>query len=567
MKQPNQLKFQRSSGLRIIPLGGQEEVGRNMTVFENGNDIIIIDMGLQFPEEHMHGIDYLIPNISYLKGKERNIRGVIFTHGHLDHIGAAPMLLERLGNPLVIGRPLTLGLIKNRQEDYKKGTANRLKTMTIKSIGQRMSLGSFHISFFPVDHSIMDAVGVVVETKHATVIHTGDWTYEKNPINRNPISYAHLSKLPKPTILLLESLGSTQTKERVPERVMYANMEKLITDAPGRIIIATFASQVERIKLMLQYAEKHGRKVALDGYSMKFNIELAKQLGYLRVRRDLIVPINKIDNYPDRRIMVLCTGAQGENRAVLSRIVNGEHRFVRIKQNDTIVFSSSIIPGNEATIQKLKDNLYRLCDNVVHSDIMDVHSSGHSSAQDMVDVIQQIRPTYFLPVYANHYFLKEAKKLMVRNGFPEKNIFVLDDGSILEFSGGKPRMAKQKAITDNVYVDGLGIGDISHVILRDRQTLAEDGMVVVIAKVSTRTGEVIGDPDLIVKGFINEQLHRERQLMAETKKRIKKILKDKEPRSNANGGYQESKIAQDLAQYFFSKTQRRPMIIPVLIKV
>lgn len=554
-------------GLRIIPLGGQEEVGRNMTVFELENDIVILDMGVQFPEEYMHGIDYIIPNASYLKGKEKNIRGVIFSHGHLDHIGAAPILLERLGNPLIIGRPLTLGLVKNRQEDYKKGTSGKLKTLTIKSINQTVKLGNFTLKFFPVDHSIMDAVGVILETKYGTVIHPGDWTYEKNPINRKPITYHQLAKLKKPTFLMLESLGAIQTKERVPEQVMYRNTEKLIREAPGRIIISTFASQIERIKLMLEFAEKHGRKVALDGYSMKVNIELAKQFGYIKIKSKTLIPIERVNNFPDKRVMIICTGAQGENRAVLSRMVNGEHRFVKIKKNDTVVFSSSVIPGNEVTIQRLKDNLYRLCDNVVHSDIMDVHSSGHSSAKNLVEVVQQIRPTYFIPVYANHYFLKEAAKLMTRNRFPEKNIFILDNGSILENKAGHPRLLKQKANTDYVYVDGLGVGDISHVILRDRHTLSEDGMVVVIAKISDKTGEIVGEPELIMRGFINETLNKEKQLISNTKQRIKKILKDKEPRAAASEGYQRQKITEDLGQYFFNKTQRRPMIIPVLINV
>lgn len=566
-KQKNQITVKPSDTLRIIPLGGQEEVGRNMTVFELGNDIVLLDMGVQFPEEYMLGIDYIIPNINYLKGKEKNIRGVIFSHGHLDHIGAAPILLEQLGNPLIIGRPLTLGLVKNRQEDYKKGTANRLKTMTIDSVNQTIRLGGFIVRFFAVDHSIMDAVGVILETRHGTIIHPGDWTYEKNPISHTPVIYSNLAKVKRPSILMLESLGATQMKERVPEEVMYKNIEKLIAETPGRIIIATFSSQIERSKLILQFAEKYNKKVALDGYSMKVNIEMAQQFGYIKVRKGTIVPIDKISHVPDKQVIILCTGAQGESKAVLSRIVNGEHRFIKIRKNDTVVFSSSVIPGNENTIQRLKDNLYRLSDNVVHSEIMDIHSSGHSTATDMVEVVtQQIKPDYYLPIYANHYFLKEAKKLMMRNGFPEKKIFVLDNGSILEFKFGKPRLLSQKAMTDYIYVDGLGVGDVSHVILRDRQTLAGDGMVVVIAKINDRTGKILGEPDLIAKGFINQSLHRDQQIIQNAKAKIKQLLKDSgdKPKEEI---YLQNKITDVLGQYFFSKTKRRPMIIPVLIKV
>lgn len=555
-----------SDTLRIIPLGGQEEVGRNMTVFEYGGDIVILDMGVQFPEEDMLGIDYIIPNISCLKGREKNIRGVIFSHGHLDHIGASPILLEALGNPLIVGRPLTLALVKNRVEDFKKGAARHLKTVTIKGVNDRIRLGKFSVSFFPVDHSIMDAVGVVLSTPHGTVIHPGDWTYEKDPVGRRSVEYTTLSRLPKPTILMLESLGSTSMKPRVPEKVMYANLEKIIMSAPGRVIIGTFSSQIERIKHILEFAASQGKKVALDGYSMKMNVETAKELGYIKVHKETIIGVERISDYPDRRVIVLCTGAQGESNAVLSRIVNGNHRFVQIKKTDTIIFSSSVIPGNERTIQRLKDSLYRMSDNVIHSDIMDIHSSGHSTAEDMIAVMKQIRPTYFVPVYANHYFLKEAEKLAVRAGFPKERVFVLDNGSILEFNHGKPKLHPEKVPTDYVFVDGLGVGDVSHVVLRDRQMLAADGMVVIIVSVDRKTAKIVGDPDIISRGFVH--LKTSKRLIDDTRKKIISILKDGAPHSqSANEAYIGNKLRDAIGQYLFSKTNRRPMILPVIIDV
>lgn len=552
--------------MRIIPLGGQEEVGRNMTVFEYKNDLIILDMGVQFPEEDMLGIDYIIPNISSLRGKEHRIRGVIFSHGHLDHIGAAPILLEKLGNPVIIGRPLTLALLKRRQEDYKPGTVKQLKTITIKSVGDRLKLGGFSIGFFPVDHSIMDAVGVVISTPHGTVIHPGDWTYEHDPVGRTRVDYHQLANLPKPTILMLESLGSTKTTPRIPERVMYENLEKLITETPGRIIIGTFSSQIERIKHIIEFAEHIGKKVALDGYSMKINVETAQKLGYVKARKGTLIRVDQAHKYPDNRLIIVCTGAQGEGNAVLSRIVSGNHRFIKIKKADTIVFSSSVIPGNERSIQRLKDNLYRMCDNVVHSDIMDIHSGGHSSADDMLQVLHQIRPTYFLPVYANHYFLKEAEKLAIRDGFPKDNIFVLDNGSILEFARAKPpHLFPNKVATDYVFVDGLGIGDVSHVVLRDRQMLAADGMVVIIVSIDRGTGNLVGEPDIISRGFVH--LKSSKRLIDDTKKKVHALLKDVDPRSQANEGYISNKIRDTIGQYLFSKTNRRPMILPVVIDV
>lgn len=551
--------------LRIIPIGGNEEVGRNCTIFEYGNDIIILDMGVQFPEEDMPGVDYIIPNLSYLRGKENRVRGVVFSHGHLDHIGASAILLERLGYPQIVGRPLTLAMIKHRVDDFQKGAAKRLKTIVIKNVNDRITLGGFKIGFFPVDHSIMDAVGVIIHTPHGTVVHPGDWTYEKDPVGRKAIEYRHLANLPKPTILMLESLGSMSSKERVPERVMYANLEKLITEAPGRLIIGTFSSQLERIKYVLEFAEKLGKKVALDGFSMKNNVEIAKVLGYIAVKKDTIIPVEKIHDFPDRRVVVLCTGAQGESNAVLSRIMNGDHRSIKIQKTDTIVFSSSVIPGNERTIQRLKDSLYRLTDNVIHSDIMDVHSSGHSTAEDMRQVIRQIKPTYFLPVYANHYFLKEAQKLAVRDGMPKDNTFILDNGNVLEFVNGKPKLLPGKVKTDYVFVDGLGVGDVSNVVLRDRQTMANEGMVVVIVNVDRHTGRLVNQPNIITHGFVYAKTNT--RLIEETKKKVQALLKDSDKRTGPNEGYLVNRIRDGLGTFLFQKTERRPMIIPVVLDV
>lgn len=551
--------------LHIIPLGGQEEVGRNMTVFEYGNDIVLLDMGIQFPEEDMPGIDYVIPDVSYLKGKEKNIRGVIFSHGHLDHVGAAPILLEKLGNPMIIGRPLTLALIKRRQEDYKKGTTKQLRTLQLNSVNQTVRLGSFTASFFAVDHSIMDAVGMVLRTPEGTVIHPGDWTMEKDPVGRKPLDYHFLAKLPKPTILMLESLGAIRTSDAVPQKVMLDNLLKLIKEAPGRIVIGTFSSQLERIKHVIEFAEQLGKKVALDGYSMKMNVRIAKELGYIKAKEHTLIGIEQIDRYPAQRIIVLCTGAQGEGNAVLSRIVNGTHRFVRILPKDTIVFSSSVIPGNERSIQRLKDNLYRLTDNVIHSDIMDVHSGGHSNIATMQAMLHQVRPTYFLPVYANHFFLKEAKKLAEREGFPSERIFVLDNGSVFAVERNKARILPKKVPIDYVFVDGLGIGDISHVVLRDRQQMAEDGMLVIVVTVDRKSGKLAGDPEILSRGFV--YMKESRNLIRETMEKIRKILKEQGSKTSPDDAFLRNKLRDELGAFLFQKTERRPLILPFVVEV
>ncbi|OGF28406.1 hypothetical protein A2242_01370 [Candidatus Falkowbacteria bacterium RIFOXYA2_FULL_47_9] len=556
------------SGLKIYPLGGQEEVGRNCTVFEYDNDIVILDMGLQFPDEDMPGIDYIIPNVSSLKGKERNIRGVIFSHGHLDHIGAAPILLEQLGNPPIIGRNLTLAMIKHRQEDYKRGTTKNLKTIPIHNISQVMQLGKFTVKFFRVEHSIVDAVGVILQTPHGTVIHPGDWTIEDDPLSGERIDYEHLASLPSPRILMLESLGVAYTKERIPVKGTLANLEKLISEAPGRIIIGTFASQLERITQLLAYAEKIGKKVALDGYSMKMNVKIAQELGYIPAHKNILIPVEDIHKYPENKILLICTGAQGEANAVFARIVNGSHRSVTIKKSDVVVFSSSVIPGNERSIQKIKDQIYRLSDNVIHNDIMDVHSGGHANAEDIKRVLHQIKPDYFLPVYAHYFMLVEAKKLALREGFRDDQVFVLENGQIIEFARNKkPQVLKKKVNTDYVMVDGLGIGDVSEVVLRDRQVMSEDGMLVVIATIYSKTGKLVGNPDIISRGFI--YMKDNKDLVEKTRKKITEIVMsgDTKSRAKADENFIKNKLRNDLGQFLFQKTKRRPMVLPVIIKV
>lgn len=556
--------------LRIIPLGGMEEVGKNMTIFEYGNDIIILDMGLQFPEEGMHGIDYIIPNISYLKGKEKNVKAVIFSHGHLDHIGAAPILLERLGYPTILGRPLTLAMVKHRQEDYKPKSINLLKVLPIKDIKNRFSFGAFNISFFQVDHSIMDAVGVILETPDGTVLHPGDWTLDKDKHGRPLLNYSHLARIKKkPTILMLESLGSVDIRPSATQDEMHENLTEIIKNSEGRIIIGTFASQIERVNWIMQAAQEAGKKVALDGYSMKMNIEIARKLGYVKVKKDTLIKVSTIDDFPDNKVIVIATGAQGEGNAVLSRIINGSHKNIKLKKKDTVVLSSSIIPGNEATIQKLKDGLYRQCDNVIHGDLMDIHVSGHGNREDILYMLKSIRPDYFMPIYGHHYMLREAAKLAKDNGMKQDKVLVLDNGGIAEFDrkGGK---ALDKTVdASNVLVDGLGIGDIGNIVMKDRQVMADDGMVVTVVQVNTKTRKIINNPDIITRGFIH--IKSSEALMEKIRTQAKKITHDliqkNMPKKNEQWGSVRAKLRDDLSDFIFKETERRPMVLPVIIKV
>lgn len=551
--------------LKIIPLGGCEEVGRNMTIFEYQNDILILDMGIQFPEEDMPGIDYIIPNIEYLRGKEKNIRAVIFSHGHLDHIGAAPILLEKLGNPVIVGRDLTIAMVKHRQEDYKKGSAQKLKTIINRNLNEKLKLGIFQVGFFQIEHSIMDAVGVIIKTPSATVIHPGDWTLEKDEKGKPKINYSFLTKLPRPTILMLESLGAIDIRKSATDQEMKKNLEQLLTNASSRIIIGTFSSQIERIGWIVSLAQKLGKKIALDGYSMKMNVKIAQELGYIKARKDTFIKIEEIDDCPDNRLIILATGAQGEGNAVLSRIIEGNHRQIKLKKSDTVILSSSIIPGNERTIQRLKDNLYRQCDNVIHGNIMDIHVSGHGNREDIIYMLKQIKPDYFIPVYANHYMLKEATKLAISINFDPKRIFVPDNGSIIEINKNGARLSEEKAPADYVFVDGLGITDSNNVVLRDRRMMAEDGMLVVIATVDGRTGDLIHNPDLISRGFV--YMKENKKLIEMTRQKVKKILKDNNPRTAPDEQYLKDKIRNEIGKFLYQKTEKRPMILPVIIEV
>ncbi len=554
--------------LKIIPLGGMEEVGRNMTVFEYGNDIVILDLGLQFPEEDMPGIDYIIPDSRYLKGRERNIRGIILSHGHLDHIGAVPHLLPKLGWPTVYASKMTLALVRKRLEEAK--LLKFFKAYEIKSLDETVALGDFKVTFFAATHSVMDSTGVVIQTPIANIIHPGDWRYDSKPVKGQPTDFSYLARFNTQntaSILMMESLGSTKEGSQISEQEVYDNIKQILEQAPGRVIIATFASMVERVAWIIEVTQSLGKKVALDGYSMKVNIEIAKKFGYVKFDQGTLIDIKNIRNYPDDKLVVVCTGAQGEDRAVLMRIANNEHRQIRLKKSDTIIFSSSVIPGNERTVQRLKDTLYRQCDNVIHKEIMDVHGGGHARIDDIKMIIRQVKPKYLIPVYANHYLLREAAKVAISIGFPKKNIFILDNGSIAEVSRQDVKIAEKKIPIDYVFVDGLGVGDIGNIVLRDRQAMAKDGMFVIIVTVSTETGQVINSPDIISRGFI--YMRESKELLFHVRQKVKEIVHRATAveRSPINQAYIKDNLRDKIGQFLYNKTERRPMVLPVVIEV
>ena len=561
---PARLEGERGGNkLRIMVLGGLEEVGRNCTLIEYGNDIIMIDAGLQFPEEDMPGIDYIIPNVSYLRGKERNVRGMIITHGHYDHIGGIPFIAPRIGTPPIFALPVTAGIIRKRQEDFETAKLN-IKEVTVDDT---LVLGQFRVEFVHINHSIPDAVGIIVHTPVGTVVHTGDWKFDLTPTGTSPADFTKMAKIGEQGVLALmgDSTNAFQPGHQISEREIGATLRTIIERAQGRMIIGTFASLLSRVRQVFDICGDLGKKVALDGYSMKTNVEIAKHLGYIKIKPGTLIDISQVDDYPKDKVVVMCTGAQGEERAALMRIANEEHRFVKLVAGDTVIFSSSIIPGNERTIQRLKDTLYRKGAEVIHSQMMDVHAGGHAKAEDVKLMLLLFKPKYYIPIEGNHFMLRENAKVAYQLGWTKERVFVADNGQVMEFARGEGRLTDVKVPSDYVFIDGLGVGDVSEVVLRDRQALAADGMIVIIATVAAKTGALTGSPDIVSRGFI--YMKDQKKLIDDMRARVKKMLIDRDPKSAADPEFIKRKIRDDVGAFLFQKTQRRPMVLPVIIEV
>jgi len=559
-----------SRPLRIMVVGGLEEVGRNMTIIEYNKEIIIIDMGLQFPEEDMPGIDYIIPNVSYLQDKKSWIKGVIITHGHYDHIGGIPHIMGEIGNPPMFMGKMTAGLVRKRQQEYR--TAPQLK---IKEIDETHSIklgASFQIEFLRVNHSIPDCFAVVIRTNLGTVVHTGDFKIDFSPVNDKPADLNRIAQLGAQGVMLLmsDSTDATHPGYQLSESAIGEEMGKLFEKIEGRIIIGTFASQLSRVQKIFDLAERYGRRVSLQGRSMNSNVEIAHQIGYLKFNPRIIVEDKDLNKLPDGKVLIVGTGAQGESNAFLKRVVNGEHRVVSIKKGDTIMFSSSVIPGNERAIQNLMDMVVRQGAKIIHYKMLDIHAGGHAKQEDLKLAMRLFRPEYFMPIEANHYMLQAHADLAEQVGIPKERIFVADNGQVVAFHRSANNkingaLTKEKIPSDYVMVDGLGVGDVSEIVLRDRRMMSEDGMIVVIATIDAKTGAIIGNPDLISRGFVH--MKENRDLIEKTRMRVKKIVKDKNPMTAADDDYIKNKIRNDIGQFLFNATKRRPMVLPVVIKV
>ncbi len=566
----NTASQKRGDRLRVMVLGGLEEVGRNMTVLEYGDDIIIIDIGLQFPEEGMPGIDYIIPNISYLEDKIDKIKGVIITHGHMDHIGGIPHIIGKIGNPTMFMGKLTSGLVKKRCAEYKN--CPKVNIVEIDETSKNKFGSAFEVEYLRVNHSIPDCFAIIVHTPVGTVFHTGDFKIDYSPVNDKPADLNRIAQIGGEGVMLLmsDSTDATHPGYQVSESYIGDEIGKLFEKIEGRVIIGTFASQISRIQKLFDLASKYNRKVYLQGRSMNDNVEIAHQIGYLKFNPKILINDQGLKRTPDNKILIIGTGAQGESNAFLKRVVNGEHRTIRLKKGDTVIFSSSVIPGNERSIQTLKDSIVRQGGRIIHYEMMDVHAGGHAKAEDLKLMMRLLKPEFLMPIEANHYMLRAHADLAVQVGIPEEKIFVADNGQVVEFSKNsrgevKGILTKEKVNTDYVMVDGLGVGDVSNIVLRDRQVMSEDGMIVVIATIDSKTGDPIGNPDIISRGFV--YMKENRELIEETRMKVKKIVKNNNSKTQADVDHIKNKIRNDIGQFLFIKTKRRPMVLPVVIKV
>jgi ribonuclease J len=553
--------------VRIIHLGGVEEIGRNMSMIEYKDSIVIVDCGVQFTETHTPGIDFILPNTRYLEEHKHKIKGVLVTHGHLDHIGAIPYIMPRIDNPQIYARLFTSLMIKKRQEEFP-----HLSPLTINVVEKNdtVTLGDLKVRFFGVTHAIPDSMGLIIETPYGDIVHTGDLRLDHNdgiPTDDEVERYK-LFENRKTLLLMADSTNCENPGFSISDSVVYKNIENIIRETPGRLIISTFASQVERMLFMLNTAEGYGKKVVVEGRSMKTNVEIAKLANMLKVKPETLIGLEDMTRYPENKLIILATGQQGEEFAALGRIANKTHKHIRLTPRDTILMSSSVVPGNERAVQNLKDKLSRQGAHLIHYKTSDVHSSGHANADELLWIHRKIHPKFFIPVHGYHYMLRVHADLERKLGTPEENIVIPDNGMVIEITeeGNKIRTLKEKAPGEMIVVDGTSVGKIQDVVMRDRQALAEDGMFVVIGVIDSHSHTLKKSPDLISRGFV--YLKESQDLLYQTRLLTKKVIED----ALGRGGFMNlDQLKQDVTEattkFLLQKTAKRPVIIPVIITV
>lgn len=553
--------------LRVIPLGGVEEIGKNMTAIEYGNDIIVIDAGIQFAEVETPGIDFILPDVTYLRERKDKVRAMFITHGHLDHIGAIPFVVEDMGNPPVYSREFGALMIQKRQLEFP--SVAPLNIRTVRGDEQIKVGEHFNVSFFPISHAIPDSMGILIDTPVGTVAFIEDVRVDHVDGVPTKEEIDHYARFKDKNILLL-TLDSTSIEKpgfSTPESKALETIDAIMRDIPGRLIIGTFASNVERIIQMIKAANKYHKKIVIDGRSMKSNLEIVKQLNLIPL--DNIITIEEMAEHPPHKIVVFATGAQGEEFAVFNRIANKTHKHITLNPTDTVLFSSSVIPGNEMAIQKLKDNLYRQDAKIITYLDTSVHASGHGNRGELEWIHKQFNYKFFMPLHGHHYMLKIHKEAsMAANGTAPENIIVPDDGSIVEFydGGTKVRVREEKAPSNLVMVDGFSVGGTQEVVIRDRKTLAEDGIFVIVVSVNPKTGKLRKSPDIISRGFI--YLKEQQELISAARSLVTRTIEHVSKGANPiDFDMVKNATADEVRKLLFQKTGKSPMVIPVIIGI
>ena len=547
--------------LKIIPLGGMGEIGKNITAIEYNDDIIVIDCGLAFPDEEMYGVDLIIPDISYLINNKAKVRGLLLTHGHEDHIGAIPYISKQLQMP-IYGTKLTIGLVKTKLEEHK--LLNETKAVSVE-IGDILELGSFKVEFIRATHSIADSCSLAIYTPLGTILHTGDFKIDYTPIDGKLMDLQRISTIGREGVLLLmaDSTNVERTGHSSSESTIGQTLKRVFSTAKGRVIVATFASNIHRMQQVVDASMIYGRKIIFNGRSMENVSKVARELGYLHVPDTEIIDVDEISSYPNDKVTILTTGSQGEPMASLARIAFSNHRKIAIEPNDTFIISASPIPGNDKLISKVINQLFKRGADVVYEDLEDVHVSGHAYQEELKLIHSLVKPKYFVPVHGEFRHLKHHADLAEKMGTPKENIFTLDTGEVLEISAdGCKKEGRVKA--GSIFVDGLGVGDVGNIVLRDRRHLAQDGMLTIVVAIERESLSILSGPDIITRGFVYV---KESEALI---KEVKDIASEELDKCLEKGIIEwyllKSSVKKAVENYIYEKTKRRPTIIPIIME-